>query len=325
MANTASQWAANKNTIVNAVNNGTASAQQIAWYNKWQSLGSPSSQQQMWAAQNTTTAPPAVVVTQQDSAQAAAQTPRPAQQPPQAMSAQQPPQGSGMLAEEPKRDVWHQRYIDRGVIDEQGNILKPEGINTAALVRDTPDWAKGNETLLRQAYLLNFEAQARNGNVGWDTQDSADYRNFIDMGFDLTPEERQSIGNVGGQSMGHNDSLTFGGGQPTTGVAIPTPAQPTRPAVSIDPNWQDSVETYQMTNRGAATPFLDAYMNNRPAQPQGFDPRAGDVFPQSTQPQGMPIGTLKATPFLDSYMRTREQQQKQGPVTGLFSKELGGV
>jgi hypothetical protein len=72
--NTADQWTANKDSIINAVSGGTASPQQIAWYNKWQSLGSPETQAQMWEAQNVTTAPPPVQVTAQDTAQAQAQT-----------------------------------------------------------------------------------------------------------------------------------------------------------------------------------------------------------------------------------------------------------
>lgn len=117
----------------------------------------------------------------------------------------------------------YQGLLMSGVIDEQGNILKPGGINPTTIMRgEPPSWA--TPELIKNAYILAFESKAR---AGQNFMESGDYQNFLDAGYSLTQDQINAIGGVQGQ--GSQDDLTFGGSQTATGVANPPPPPPPPP------------------------------------------------------------------------------------------------
>lgn len=157
-------------------------------------------------------------------------------------------------------ELRYQELLGRGVIDEQGNILRPDGINATEIMRgDAPSWA--SPELIKNAYIQAFESKARGGQ---DFMDSGDYQNFLNAGYSLTQDQINALGGVRGQ--GNQNDLTFGGGQPNTGVttnppAVGAPANPSSPAAPAAPDWKER-ESYKV---GGATPFMDSYMRSREA------------------------------------------------------------
>ena len=121
---------------------------------------------------------------------------------------------------EPAMSYDERRYrelLGRGVIDEQGNILKPQGLNPTEIMRgEPPSWA--SPELIKNAYIQAFESKARGGQ---DFMESGDYQNFLNAGYSLTQDQIKAIDGVRGQ--GSQGGLTFGGGETSTGVANPPP------------------------------------------------------------------------------------------------------
>ena len=223
----------------------------------------------------------------------------------------------GMLSAEPPAPVssWdahrYSELLERGVIDGQGNILKPEGINPTEIMRgDPPSWA--SPELIKNAYLLAFESKARGGQ---DFTDSGDYQNFLDAGYSLSQEQVDAISGVQGQ--GNQNDLTFGGGQPTTGVATPPPPAPADPAPAAPAAPQvilgdmGNVDPRAVANVSGNS-FMNSYSGFRGNQPQ--NPNAPASGP--TQPP-------QSTPFADAYMRAKQAAEAKGPVSSMFADVLG--
>lgn len=213
----------------------------------------------------------------------------------------------GMLSYEPtvaevsgfKR---YQELLDRGTIDEQGNILRPDGINVTEIMRgETPSWV--SPELLKNAYIQAFESQSRSGQ---NFMDGGDYQNFLNAGYSLTDEQVNALGGVQGQ--GNQNDLTFGGGQTTTGVANPPPQNTTNPADA--PMSDDTFETDRDTYTSSGNEFLEGYNTNQPEAPAPIDP---------TQP----VATQN-TPFADAYFKAMEAAKKKGPVSSMFADMLPG-
>lgn len=215
--------------------------------------------------------------------------------------------GAPAMSAEDRR---YQELLGRGVIDEQGNILRPDGINVTEIMRgDPPSWA--TPELIKNAYILAFESKARGGQ---DFMDSGDYQNFLDAGYSLTDEQVGAIGGVQGQ--GNQDDLTFGGGQPNTGVAqpapapaAPAPAAPDKPQVILGD--MGDVDPRAVANVSGNS-FMDSYSGFRGNQPQ--NPNAPASGP--TQPP-------QSTPFADAYMRAKQAAEAKGPVSSMFADVLG--
>ena len=206
----------------------------------------------------------------------------------------------------------YQELLNRGVIDEQGNILKPDGINVTEIMRgDPPSWA--SPELIKNAYILAFESKARGGQ---DFMESGDYQNFLDAGYSLTEEQMNSLGGVQGQ--GNQDDLTFGGGQSNTGVANPQPPAgnpPEDPFENID--YSEGPDLYQSSGNA----FMDAYGSSRANAAQV---PAGGTSGGGTNGGGTPAGgTAQSTPFADAYIRAKAASEKKGPVSSLFGDMLG--
>ena len=148
----------------------------------------------------------------------------------------------------------YQELLDRGVIDEQGNILKPDGINMTEIMRgDTPSWA--SPELLKNAYIHAFESKARGGQ---NFMDSGDYQNFLNAGYSLTEDQIKSIGGTPSSAGG----LTFGGSSSVPSApAAGSPAAGSPAAGSPAPEWTER-ESFKL---GGATPFMDSYMRSREA------------------------------------------------------------
>jgi hypothetical protein len=154
------------------------------------------------------------------------------------------------------------RYEDlltRGTIDEQGNILRPEGLNPTEIMRgEAPSWA--SPELTKNAYIQAFESKARGGQ---NFMESGDYQNFLNAGYNLTQDQIDAIGGV--QNQGSQGGLTFGGSssvpQPSTSLppstSAPAGSQPTWGAG----DWKER-ESYK---EGGSTPFMDAYLRSREA------------------------------------------------------------
>ena len=124
------------------------------------------------------------------------------------------------LSQEERR---YQDLLGRGTIDEQGNILKPGGLNPTEIMRgEAPSWA--SPELIKNAYVQAFESKARGGQ---NFMESGDYQNFLNAGYGLTDAQIKAIGGVQGQ--GSQGGLTFGGGETSTGVANPPPTVASEP------------------------------------------------------------------------------------------------
>lgn len=167
----------------------------------------------------------------------------------------EPAPGAPELSYDERR---YQELLGRGVIDEQGNILKPGGLNPTEIMRgETPSWA--SPELIKNAYIQAFESKARGGQ---NFMDSGDYQNFLNAGYSLTQEQMDALGGVQGQ--GNQNDLTFGGGQPNTGVANPAPSSPA--AGGNAPSWgAGEFKERDAYKAGGATPFMDAYLRSREA------------------------------------------------------------
>ena len=192
----------------------------------------------------------------------------------------------------------YQELLMGGAIDEQGNI-KPGAINPTEIMRgEAPSWA--TPELIKNAYILAFEAQNRSGQ---NFMNGRDYRNFLDAGYSLTEDQMNSLGGVQGQ--GNQDDLTFGGGQTTTGVANPPPQNTSNPPMS-----DDTFETDRDTYTSTGNEFLDGYDSAQPEAPAPTDP---------VQPTPQ-----KNTPFADAYFKAMEEAKKKGPVSSMFADMLPG-
>lgn len=173
----------------------------------------------------------------------------------------EPEPGAPTMSAEERR---YQELLGRGVIDEQGNILKPGGLNATEIMRgEAPSWA--SPELIKNAYIQAFESKARGGQ---NFMDSGDYQNFLNAGYSLTDEQIKSLSGVSGQ--GNQNDLTFGHqGQPNTGVANPAPSSPapsTPAAGGNAPSWgAGEFKEREAYKAGGATPFMDAYLRSREA------------------------------------------------------------
>jgi len=214
----------------------------------------------------------------------------------------------GMLSTPPEPTAeevsGYKRYNDLlnwGIIDEQGNILKPGSLNATEIIRgDIPSWA--SPELIKNAYIQAFESQSR---AGQDFMDGGDYQNFLNAGYSLTEDQISSLGGV--QNQGNQDGLSFGHeGQPNTGVANPPPPQNT----SNPPMSDDTFETDRPTYTSAGDEFMDGYNTNQPEAPAPIDP---------TQP----VATQN-TPFADAYFKAMEAAKKKGPVSSMFADMMPG-
>ena len=123
--NTEAQWNANKDFIISRVNDGTATADQQQWYNDWVSAGMPSTQAEMnsWRLQNEQ------AQTQNEQAQT------------QNLTFGHGPSGPrtpqdvyfdlydvNTMGTTPGQKDQIQRYVDMGLIDEQGRLIT-EGLS----------------------------------------------------------------------------------------------------------------------------------------------------------------------------------------------------
>ena len=214
---------------------------------------------------------------------------------------QRPDNYSEQTAEERRYD----ELLQRGVIDEQGNILRPDGLNPTEIMRgDAPSWA--SPELIKNAYIQAFESKSRGGQ---NFMDSGDYQNFLNAGYSLTQDQMDALSGVQGQ--GNQNDLTFGGGQPNTGVAQPTPAAG-NPA--FDP--REEPTGGQADPRAVAdvsgNAFMDAYSGSSGNQPQN-----------PNVPADGPTQPTQSTPFADAYMRAKQAAEARGPVSSLFADALG--
>ena len=208
---------------------------------------------------------------------------------------QRPDNYSEQTAEERRYD----ELLQRGVIDEQGNILKPGGLNPTEIMRgEAPSWA--TPELIKNAYIQAFEAQNRSGQ---NFMDGGDYQNFLNAGYSLSQDQIDALGGVQGQ--GNQDGLTFGGGQPTTGVANPPPQNTSNPPMS-----DDTFETDRDTYTSTGNEFITGYESGQPEESTPIDPV------QPTAPQN--------TPFADAYFKAMEEAKKKGPVSSMFADMLPG-
>ena len=170
--------------------------------------------------------------------------------------------GGGMLSTPPPEPTaeeisGYKRYHDllnRGVIDAQGNILKPGGINMTEIMRgEAPSWA--SPELIKNAYIEAFKSKAGGGQ---NFMDSGDYQNFLNAGYSLTEDQIKSIGGTPSSSGG----LTFGGSSSVPSApAAGSPAAGSPAAGSPAPEWTER-ESFKL---GGATPFMDSYMRSREA------------------------------------------------------------
>ena len=222
----------------------------------------------------------------------------------------------GMLSAEPPAPVssWdayrYSELLERGVIDAQGNILKPEGINPTEIMRgEAPSWA--SPELIKNAYIQAFESKSRGGQ---DFMDSGDYQNFLNAGYSLTQDQVDALSGVQGQ--GNQNDLTFGGGQPNTGVAqtkpvAPAPAAPAPDKPQVILGDMGATDPRAVANV-SGNAFMDSYSGFRGNQPQ--NPNA---------PASGPTAPPQSTPFADAYMRAKQAAEAKGPVSSMFADVLG--
>ena len=168
---------------------------------------------------------------------------------------QRPDNYSEQTAEERRYD----ELLQRGVIDEQGNILKSGGLNPTEIMRgEAPSWA--SPELIKNAYIQAFESKARGGQ---NFMESGDYQNFLNAGYSLTQDQIDALGGV--QNQGSQDNLTFGG---SSSVPQPSTSQPplTSASASSQPTWgAGDWKERESYKEGGSTPFMDAYLRSREA------------------------------------------------------------
>jgi len=153
----------------------------------------------------------------------------------------------------------YQELLNRGVIDTQGNILKPEGLNPTEIMRgEAPSWA--TPELIQNAYIQAFESKARGGQ---NFMDSGDYQNFLNAGYSLTQDQIDALGGV--QNQGSQGGLTFGGSSSVPQPATSQPPSTSAPAGS-QPTWgAGDWKERESYKEGGSTPFMDAYLRSREA------------------------------------------------------------